>query len=179
MDRSGIVVPTLRIARIGVLEIMLHGKEHDAGGASQRHADDVYGKKQRSADEPRHHYPCAQQPDVIPKYMPILCRRFPTMRFKLRGARLDGYAGLRDFVFNQMPHQADAALKPRKTRVKNQIDKASKRGEPNAACPPVHALLLAGDRGVFVDRQDVQRATVFLPIAVCRMVIGIEVVPQI
>src|SRR5471030_693296 len=78
-----------------------------------------------------------------------------------------------------MDHKADTALYPGIARSENQIDEAGDRRSCHAALSPIHALLLASQRRIFVYRQRGIRPAVFFPVAVVRMVIIVMLRPDV
>ena len=173
------VVPTLVAARVGMLEIMLHRKQHQPRSSGQRCAGYVHGKKQRGSDDPGHQRPCAQQHGVVPEHLPIFLGGGPIGRLEFGRMRLDGCAGLSDFPFEDVTDKADAALQPGKARVPNHVQKSRNGAQPDAARALIPALLPVGHGGIFLDRHDGQGSAVFRPIAVGRMVKGMMLRPDV
>src|SRR5664280_1175893 len=124
LDRPGVVVPMLVVARIGMFKIMLNGEQNNTRAAGNRYAGYINGKKQRRTACPGHQRPNAEQHDIVPEHMPILFGRLPIAGFKTGGVLLDRYVWLRQFLSDNMDHQLDTAFYPGKARVKNQIYKA-------------------------------------------------------
>ena len=162
-----------------MLEVVLHREKQDAGAAGQRDTDNIANEEQHRAHEPCHQRPDAQQCHVVPEHVPVLQARRPVGRLEREHVRLDRYAGLRDLAPYDVAHQLGAASQPGQARIQDQIDEAGKRRQPDAARAAIPALLGRGHRGIFVDRDDVQRPAIFRPVAIGGMVMQVVLRPHV
>jgi len=85
--RARVEVPMRVVARIGVLEVVLHREQHDTHPARDRYAQDIDAEKDRRSAHTAHQHPDAQQDEIVPEHVPVLSRRVPIARLIARRMR--------------------------------------------------------------------------------------------